>query len=171
MDMLDRTITELLAEDGLTHIVLDDIELPPDSRPLETPLARIRSILGERGGNLLITSTVRLPQRLLLALNLPASATLAMPAFSRDEIVAFLIARGCPESQAPTLAAFVELHTSGHAQLVHARVASLEAEGFPAPDLQSVMVTPSDVIEARSEARRLIATLDSSTRELVTASA
>ena len=167
MGMLDRTITELIADDGLTHIVLDDIELPPDPRPLETPLARIRSILGERGGNLLITSTVRLPQRPLLALNLPASATLAMPAFSRDEIVAFLIARGCPEPQAPTLAAFVELHTSGHAQLVHARVATLEAEGFPTPDLQSVMVTPSDVVEARSEARRLITVLDSSTRELV----
>ncbi|WP_426420305.1 hypothetical protein [Bradyrhizobium genosp. A] len=166
-DMLDRTVTEILAEDGLTHIVLDDIELPPDSRPLETPLAWIKIILGERGGNLLITSTVKLPQRLLLALNLPASATLAMPAFSRDEIVAFLIARGCPEPQAPTLAAFVELHTSGHAQLVHARVATLEAESFPTPDLQSVMLTPSDVVEARSEARRLITALDSSTRELV----
>ena len=100
MDMLDRTVAELVAEDGLTHIVLDDIELPPDSRPLETPLARIKSILGERGGNLLITSTVKLPQRLLLALDLPASATLAMPAFTRDEIVAFLIARGCPGAKA-----------------------------------------------------------------------
>jgi hypothetical protein len=147
MDMLDRAAAELVAEDGLTHIVLDDTELPPDSRPLEVPLTRIKSILGERSSNLQITSTVKLPQRLLLALNLPTSATLAMPTFSRDEIVAFLVARGCPGLQAPTLAPFVELHTSGHAQLVHARVVTLEAEGFPTPNLQSLMVIPSDVVE------------------------
>jgi hypothetical protein len=32
-DMLDRIVTEPVAEDGLTHIVLDDLELPPDARP------------------------------------------------------------------------------------------------------------------------------------------
>jgi len=168
MDMLNRVVAELVEEDGLTHIVLDDIELPPDSRPLETSLARIKTILGDRGGNLVVTSTVALPQRLSLALGLPAPATMSIPAFSRDEITEFLIARGCPRPQvAGWWAAFVELHTSGHAQLVHARVATLEAQGFPTPDMQGVMVTPSDVVEARSEARRLITGLDASTRELI----
>jgi hypothetical protein len=93
---------------------------------------------------------------------------MSIPPFSRDEITEFLIARGCPAPKvAGWWAAFVELHTSGHAQLVHARIATLEAQGFPIPDMQSVMVTPSDVVEARAEARRLITTLDAPTRELI----
>ena len=167
-DALDRVVTELAAEDGLTHIVLDDIELPLDARSLETPIARIETILGRRGGQLLITSAVALPQRLSLALALPATGTMSIPPFSRNEIADFLIARGCPAPKvAGWWAAFVELHTSGHAQLVHARIATLEAQGFPTPDMQSVIATPSDVVEARAEARRLITALDGSTRDLI----
>ncbi len=167
-EVLDRVAGELAAEDGLRHLVLDDIELPADSRLLETPIARIAAILGERGGQLVITSAVALPQRLSLALALPATGAMLIPAFSRDEITEFLIARGCPGAPvAGWWAAFVELHTSGHAQLVHARIATLEAQGFPTPDMQSVMVTPSDVVEARAEARQLITTLDASARELI----
>jgi hypothetical protein len=167
-DMLERVVAELRTEDGLTHIVLDDIDLPADARPLETPLVEIKTILGERGGHLLITSTIALPQRLSLALALPATGTMSIPPFSRDEIAEFLIARGCPGPQvADWWAAFIELHTSGHAQLVHARVATVETQGFPTPDMRSVMTTPSDVVEARAEARRLITALDASSRELI----
>jgi len=166
--MLDRVVAELTAEVGLTHVVLDDIELSGDPRPLETPLTRIKTILGDRGGHLVITSAVALPQRLALALALPVQATLPIPAFSQDEITEFLIARGCPGPQvAGWWAAFVQLHTSGHAQLVHARIATLEAQGFPTPDLENLAATPSDVVEARAEARKLIATFDPPTRELI----
>ncbi len=166
--LLDRVVAELTAESGLTHVVLDDIELPPDPRPLETPLTRIKTILGDRGGHLVITSTAVLPQRLALALALPADGMLPIPAFSRDEITEFLIARGCAAPKvAGWWAAFIALHTSGHAQLVHARIATLEAQGFPTPDLENLATTPSDVVEARAEARRLIATLDGPTREFI----
>jgi len=167
-DVLDRIVAELGAEDGLTHIVLDDIELPVDSRSLETRLAGIKTILDGRSGQLVITSAVTLPQRLSLALALPGTGTISVPPFSQDEITEFLVARGCPAPKvASWWAAFVELHTSGHAQLVHARIATLEAQGFPTPDMQSLIVTPADVVEARAEARRLITTLDVPTRELI----
>jgi hypothetical protein len=93
-DMLDRVVAELAAEDGLTHVVLDDIELPADPRPLETPLARIMTILGDRRGHLVITSSVALPQRLSLAVALPPIGTMPVPAFSRDEISDFLNSKG-----------------------------------------------------------------------------
>jgi hypothetical protein len=167
-EVLGRVAGELAAEDGLRHLVLDDIELPADARTLEAPIARIAAVLRERGGQVVITSAVALPQRLSLALGLPTTGTLSIPAFSRDEITEFLIARGCPGAPvAGWWAAFVELHTSGHAQLVHARIAALEAQGFPTPGMQSVIVTPSDVVEARAEARRLITTLDASARDLI----
>jgi hypothetical protein len=81
IELLGLVAAELAAEDGLTHIVLDDIELPADTRPLETPFTRIKGIVGERGGNLVITSTVALPQRLSLALALPAVGTISIPPF------------------------------------------------------------------------------------------
>ena len=166
--VLDAVVVELEAEDGLADIVLDDIDLPEDPRSLETPLARLNIILGSRGGHLVITSAIALPQRLSLALTLPATGTISLPRFSRDEIAEFLIARGCPaENIAGWWAAFVDLHTSGHAQLVHARVATLEAEGFPTPDMEGLTVTPTDVVEAQAEARRLITMLDAPSRELI----
>jgi hypothetical protein len=120
-EMLHRVVAELAAEDGLTNVLLDDIELPADSRSLAAPLTRIKTIVGKRGGHLMITSTVELPQRLSLALEIPSTGTMPMPPFSRDEIAEFLIARGCPKDKvAGWWAAFIELHTSGHAQLVHA---------------------------------------------------
>jgi hypothetical protein len=97
--MLDRVVAELAAEGGLTHIVLDDIELPMDSRFLETSLARIKTVLGGRGGQLVITSVVALPQRLSLSLALPATGTMSIPPFSLDEITEFLIARGLSRAQ------------------------------------------------------------------------
>ena len=45
----------------------------------------------------------------------------------------FVMPRSAMLKVAGWWAAFVELHTSGHAQLVHARVATLEAKGFPTP--------------------------------------
>src|SRR5262249_25585615 len=70
---LQGVVAELEARDGLTDIVLDDIELPADPRSLEIPLARINTILSKRGGHLVITSAIALPQRLSLALALPAT--------------------------------------------------------------------------------------------------
>jgi hypothetical protein len=82
--LLDGVVAELEAEDGLTDIVLDDIELPADPRSLEMPLAWVNTILGSRGGHLVITSAIALPQRLSLVLGLPTSGTISIPRFSRD---------------------------------------------------------------------------------------
>jgi tetratricopeptide (TPR) repeat protein len=165
--VLDHVARELTVESGITHLVLDDLTLPADARPLERSLVAIKDTLGSRGGQLVITSAAELPQRLALALVLTASDTLAIPAFMHDEIAAFLLARGCPSEMTGQWATIIQVHTSGHAQLVHARIATLEAQGFPAPSLQQLAATPTDVIEARAEAKRLIATLDAPTRELI----
>lgn len=167
-DRLGRTLEELSVESDISHIVLDDIEPPDDSRQLATHLARLKNIVAARNGHLVITSSVVFPQRLSLALALPSNGMMAIPAFSRDEIEAFLLARGCPSTGlAGELAPFIELHTSGHAQLVHARIATLEVQGFPTPEIHNLVATPFDVLEAKTEARRLIAMLDGPTREFV----
>jgi len=165
--LLDQVEHELAAESGITHLVLDDMTLPADARPLERALVAIKNTLSSRGGQLMFTSAVDLPQRLALALALPARGTLPIPSFTHDEIAAFLLARGCPTAACSQWATIIQVHTSGHAQLVHARVATLEAQGFPPLGLEQLTTTPADVVEARAEARRLIATLEPPMRELV----
>jgi tetratricopeptide (TPR) repeat protein len=165
--LLDQVEHELAAESGITHLVLDDMALPADARPLERALVAIKSTLSSRGGQLMVTSVVELPQRLALALTLPARGTLPIPSFTHDEIAAFLVARGCQPETCSQWATIIQVHTSGHAQLVHARVATLEAQGFTPPALEQLTTTPADVVEARAEAKRLIATLAPPTRELV----
>ncbi len=132
--LFDRVVAELTAESGLTHVVLDDIELPPDPRPLEATLARIQGdLLGDQGGRLVITSAAVLPQRLALALALPADGTLPIPAFSRDEITEFLIAQGCGTAPKVLDGGRRSSRSTPAAMrsFVHARIAALEAQGFP----------------------------------------
>ena len=158
---------ELAAEGGITHVVLDDLTPPVDARPLERSLVAIKEVLSSRGGQLVITSAGELPQRLGLALAVSERGTLQIPVFTHDEIAAFLRARGCAPESTGQLATLIQVHTSGHAQLVHARVAALEAQRFPVPGLEQFTATPADVVSARAEAKRLISTLDTPTRELI----
>lgn len=164
---LDRVNLALAVEQGIQGLVLDDIAVPADPRPLEGRLALVYATLSARDGKLLITSGTPLPPRLSLALGMGAEGSLQTPAFDRSEIRQFLIDRGCQAEHADIWAAFIELHTSGHAQLVHARVATLEAQGFPKPLLTDLPATPPDVIEVRGEARRLVSTLNPPVRELI----
>jgi len=158
---------ELHRDEGIAQLVLDDFDIPDDPRSLETALRSIASILRNRAGKLVITSATALPQRLDLALELGAENNLQVPSFSRDEIAAFLMSRGCaPDTLATQWAAFIEVHTQGHAQLVHARIAALESTGFPQPSVQDLTETPPEVLEARTEARRLLERLDIAAREL-----
>jgi hypothetical protein len=158
----------LKAQEGIAHLVLDDFDIPIDPRPIEASLTGVANIIRLRAGRLVITSSAILPQRLGLALALGPNDSLQVPPFTRDDIAAFLISRGCSSGTlANQWAAFIELHTQGHAQLVHARVAALENASFPEPGFQDLRETPPDVIEARTEARRLLQLLDPDTRELV----
>jgi hypothetical protein len=159
---------ELGRDEGIARLVLDDFDIPGDPRSLEPPLRSIADILRSRAGKLVITSATALPQRLGLTLGLGTQNNLQVPPFLREEIAAFLMSRGCArETLAAQWAGFIELHTQGHAQLVHARIAALESVGFPQPSIVDLTETPPDVVEARTEARRLLEQLDTAARELV----
>ena len=167
-ERLANVAADLESEEGVANVVLDDLELPADSRQLEAPIAAINNTIRSRLGTLIITATAALPQRLALELSLRPGSNYLVPAFTRADIGEFLRERGCPsEILIGQWAALIELHTLGHPQLVHARIATLEALNFASPTTEDVMATPPDVIEARTEARRLVALLDTSARDLV----
>jgi hypothetical protein len=165
---LSVVVADLESEEGINNVVLDDLSLPADPRLIEGPLTRISHIIEAREGKLLITSNVVLPQRIALALGFQQRNNYQVPAFTQIEIAQFLVQRGCPSGTILNQwAALIELHTLGHPQLVHARIAALENLGFPAPNIEDLAATPSDIVEARTEARRLLALLDVPARELI----
>ncbi len=165
--MLHRAAVAVSAETGIFGVVLDDIAVPADPRPIEASLMLVKSAIETRGGKLIVTSAAPWPQRLRLVMDLDADGSFSIPAFSRQEIVSYLAERGCPPERAAVWAAYIELHTQGHAQLVHARVVALEGQGFPAANLADLSATPPDVIEARTEARGLVSMLQPATRALI----
>ena len=148
-------------------IVLDDLDTNQDPRLYEGAIKRLATIQHSRSATLIITTAQELPPRLCQALGFDASDVVRMPPFERVEIEAFLAERGCPTGFCTAWASILELTTQGHPQLVHARVAALEVAGFPRPTSNDLIETPRDVLDVRSEARRLLAQLDPAARELI----
>ena len=74
----------------------------------------------------------------------------------------------CPADDAKNWAQLIQLHTSGHPRLVHARLAQLREEGWPQPDtIESSLQTPRDVGEDREAARQLLTGLPYDQREFL----
>ena len=164
IDALAARITET----GRAYdVVLDDLPAGSDARQLEGALGRLRAVQDRLAGKLLITFSDRLPTRLATQLTLGADHIFAAPAFEVEDINGYLAARGCPTAHTQTWAKLIHASTSGHPQLVDARVSALTDEGFPKPDISELLVVSDDILDVRSEARRLVAARPAEDRELL----
>jgi tetratricopeptide (TPR) repeat protein len=158
-------------------VVIDDFDIKEgDPRLIETELSRLAAAVRARGGVLYTIAHNPLPPRLAVAVGLPADGAIAVPHFDVDEVAAFvdevaafIVDLGCADlDRINHLARMVMLHTSGHPQLVAARVLALEAEGFPPVRASDLLEKPKDVIDERREARALIrAVLPEPARDLL----
>ena len=163
-------ITALVAK--LSHsgtgvsLVLDDLDASIDPGILQTSLASLNQYQNRTNSQLVITTARDLPPRVCVALDFDAQSIIRMPSLSESEIATYLLERGCPVERATNLARIVEMGTSGHPQLVHARVAALEKERFPAARVEELLSTPRDVSDVKAEAQRLLRALEPSAREL-----
>lgn len=157
-----------LAETGRAYdVVLDDLPADGDARSLEGALGRLRAVQDRLAGKLLVTFSDRLPTRLATQLTLGPDHVFAAPAFEIEDIVGYLAACGCPTAHVETWAKLIHASTSGHPQLVDARVSALTDDGFPKPDISELLVVSEGVLDVRSEARRLVAARPADDRELL----
>lgn len=161
-------VAALINETGRVYdVVLDDLPAGGDARSLEGPLGRLRSVQDRLAGTLLVTFSDRLPARLATQIALDPAHTFAAPAFEVEDIDGYLAARGCPAPYSESWAKLIHASTSGHPQLVDARVSALTDEGFPKPDISELLVVPAGILDVRSEARRLVAARPAEDRELL----
>ncbi len=156
-------------EPEANSILLDDVNLSPEhSRPLENYFAGVLYTIQQRKGRLILTGQKELPQRLSQHLGLHEKTTQIAPALTHDEIAELAVQLGCPSADdARSWAAITLLHTSGHVQLVHARMKNLVRKGWPGPSAGDLLEEPPDVTKALSEARLLLQGLPEGHRYLL----
>ena len=150
------------------HIILDDIDTIEDARAYEPFISGIVEAQRQRKGKLIVCVAQEPSSRLTQSLGLTPGQVLRIPVFSRAEIEGFLLAFECLDDELRTTwAKIIELTTRGHPQLVHARVAFLASQSFPAAGPQDLLQTSADIEDVHTEARKLISSLDVAQRELM----
>lgn len=164
---IDALVVRLPHLGAAPDVVLDDLPAGGDARAIEAPLGRLRALLDGFGGTLLVTYSDVLPARISAQLSLHVSRVFPAPSFDEQDVYDYIVARGCPAAIATNWSKIILLSTSGHPQIVDARVAALVESGFPEPDITEIMAPRPEILDVRAEARRLVSTLPPDDRELL----
>ncbi len=155
-DLLKFTSYALNEAKLTPFLVLDDIDLSQIYQYEREFISAIFSVI-DSNGMVIVTGPVRPPLQLLLKLWKNETCEVSVPYFDESEVTDMVLAHGLTESKdASTWARMIWLTTSGHPQLVHARVRNFSTKGWPPFNL-SDFTEPEDIERVRTEARvRLI---------------
>lgn len=140
-------------------LILDDLDFTRVSQ-YENELVELLLIIKAFDGHALITGSIEPSESFLQKSNIERDAIYKVPHFTEAEVQEFLVNYGLTDkSKSKNWAKAILLSTSGHPQLVHARVRNLKSKAWPS--IQDVdLIKPSDVEVVRQEARkRLISEL------------
>lgn len=166
---LQQLAIEINNQSSQINIILDDLNLEPKHlRQYEEILGAVIYSTLKHDAKLLITSQHKLPNNIIRRLGISESKSviLTVPDFTISEIEQFARQLGCPANQIETWAKLIRLHTKGHPRLVHARLAHLRIKDWKEKE-ESILTTPSEIIEEREEARQLLADLPEDQREFL----
>jgi hypothetical protein len=164
-----HAVSQLIdSESNLNFVVLDDLDLSPDSaNHYRDLLTAIAYTIRARRGQLLITSQRRVPASVAQMLDADPICEFNVPNLTREELQELALKLGCPTSSAQQHAAFVEIQTSGHPQLAHARLLTLSRAGWPDAANAALALPSSDLAQLKTEARQLIRDLSAGEIELL----
>ena len=151
------------------NVVLDDLNIQPQQlQEYEQMLEVVVYRVLERGAKLLITSQHKPPNNFTHRLGVSPSIVVHVPDFNLSEIEQFTAQLGCPTEHTKTSAQLIQLQTSGHPRLVHARLVRLREEDWNQPDIiESILQTPGEVVEEREAARQLLTELPCNQQEFL----
>jgi hypothetical protein len=152
-DMLSRAARELYSRPNTPLLVLDDLDFNVITR-FERELIVLVFSAVSAGGLVLITGQVPPPTHLLPKLWLGNESAFQVPYFDIREVEELVKTHGLNDySKVSEWAKVIWRTTSGHPQLVHARVRSLMARGWPPSSLND-SGQPEEVECVRKEARQ-----------------
>ncbi|MCB4358527.1 tetratricopeptide repeat protein [Quatrionicoccus australiensis] len=150
---LTRATYEIESVDDPILMVLDDVELGRISQ-FEREFVALIFAVAQRDGLVLITGIARPPLQLFPKLWLTTDCEVPVPYFDESEVNHLLLEHGLSDSRLREgWARVIFLSTYGHPQLVHARVRTLSAQGWP-PVTLSDLTGSEDITRVRQEARQ-----------------
>lgn len=151
-DILMRAAFEMTAAQLPAFLVLDDIDFNQVTLFEREFIALVFSVINANG-LVIITGPARPPLQLLPKLWKHEACEVAVPYFNEAEVSEMVRAHGLSDGKRVSAwARTIWLTTSGHPQLVHARVRNLSSKGWPSIGF-SDLTGPEDVERVRSEAR------------------
>lgn len=146
--------TQTIVDHGIeADCIIDDLNF--DKRPsvYENSLAKFIYALKLRNKRVIITTHGTLPSRIVHLFDMPIESLIEVPALSEEEVKELTINYGCPQGhKLKAWSRIIYLNTSGHPQLAHARVRSLEAKNWPNHTFDDLMPTQA-FQEIKQEAR------------------
>jgi hypothetical protein len=148
--ILQELAAQVDATSNLPGVVFDDYW--PDGVD-EIPFGALAYRLQERGIPFIVTTSYALPARVVANLGVPPPCWVSVPGLTPEETQDLLGACGCPADQAPILVPALVAVTSGHPQLVHARIRDLAAKGWKEIRLEELLAKPRTLEEVETEAR------------------
>lgn len=151
-DVLTRAAYEMNEARLTPLLVLDDVDLSQVTLFEREFITLVFSVLNSKG-MVIVTGPTRPPVQLLPKLWKCETCAVTVPYFDEIEIAEMVHAHGLSDDKrVKEWARTIWLTTSGHPQLVHARVRNLSAKEWPSIEL-SDLTKPEDVERVRSEAR------------------
>tara|TARA_R110001592_G_scaffold226647_3_gene482812 strand:+ start:108 stop:3242 length:3135 start_codon:yes stop_codon:yes gene_type:complete len=155
---LDQVGFELDTSPDIQCIVLDDMDLEPSgARLIEDTLGGLLYTAQERGTLVVVTTHRDFPARLSRSLAITQESQFNVLDLTIDEISELAKLHGCPCIDfSRAWAAVIAAQTSGHPQLVHARIARLEAEQWPDISESELSRQPEEIIVERADTRSML---------------
>ncbi|MFQ5329600.1 MAG: hypothetical protein ACE5D4_06385, partial [Thermodesulfobacteriota bacterium] len=151
-DVLARAAFEMNEARLPPLLVLDDVDLSQVTLFEREFISLVFSLINTNG-MVIITGPIRPPLQLLPKLWKSETCEVAVSYFDETEVAEMVRTHGLSDGKRVSAwARTIWLTTSGHPQLVHARVRYLSAKGWPSIEF-SDLTTPEDVERVRSEAR------------------
>ena len=150
--VLGRAAFELNTASIPPFLVLDDVDLSQVSL-FEREFISLVFAVTNTNGMVIVTGTNHPPLQLLPKLWKSETCEVTVPYFDETEVAEMVRAHGFFDSKIVSeWARTIWLTTSGHPQLIHARVRNLSAKGWPSNEVSN-LTNLEDVKRIRSDAR------------------
>lgn len=152
-----RLLAANLGDETTRNVALDNMNFgSAELQAVDTELAAIVRLTRLRGGRTIITTQRELGVRTMQKAGLRKEHVAVVPRLTEKEIQEFCKLLGCPDALAHNQAKVVWLLTSGHPQLVHARLAVLGQASWPKPNAADLTAEPKEIGEEKDVARQLL---------------
>ena len=167
-EVLEQLLLRIERGEDFAWITLDDLNFSPDRLPdYQDALLGVLRSADAKKIKILITGQKALPITFRALCGDLHFETITVPVFSDAEIESLLISNGCPEAVLKGWVFTVKTLTSGHPQLVHAKVFELVEANWPPATQEDLVVSTGGISETKRQATLLLASRDKESADLL----